>query len=43
LHFFQLIRTGDRKPDAIPAFNREITKLFAKTHAPLAHANGRRR
>jgi deglycase len=32
-----------RKPDDIPAFNREITKLFAKTHAPLAHANGRRR
>jgi len=32
-----------RKPDDLPAFNREITRLFGKAHAPLAHANGRRR
>jgi protease I len=32
-----------RKPDDLPAFNREITRLFGKAHSPLAHANGRRR
>jgi protease I len=32
-----------RKPDDIPAFNREIIRLFGQAHAPLAHASGRRR
>jgi protease I len=32
-----------RKPGDIPAFNREIIKLFGQALAPLAHASGRRR
>ncbi len=32
-----------RKPQDIPAFNREIIKLFGQAHAPLANAAGRRR
>ena len=32
-----------RKPDDLPAFNREITKLFGQAHAPLANAIGTRR
>jgi protease I len=32
-----------RKPGDIPAFNREIIKLFGQAHAPLASAAGRRR
>jgi protease I len=32
-----------RKPDDIPAFNREIIRLFGQAHSPLASASGLRR
>ena len=32
-----------RKPADLPAFNREITRLFGQAHAPLANASGIRR
>lgn len=32
-----------RKPDDLPAFNREIIRLFGQAHAPLANVSGLRR
>jgi protease I len=34
---------SSRKPGDLPAFNREIIRLFGTAHSPLAQANGRRR
>ena len=34
---------SSRNPGDLPAFNRELLRLFGTAHAPLAQANGRRR